>query len=518
MEKTKKEQSKLNIIYISLLILTIIAVFFILGSNIYSPYSDIGREFYLTERVLDGDVLYKDIFNVYSPWGYWLNAIIIKIFGSNINIFGVIGLITSILTIIPLFLITKAYTNRNVAFTTSLFLIFSCIYYPSISNRITPYSYSIIYALCATVWSFFFLHKYLTSENKKFLYISALLAGLSICFKYEYIGFIAIISGISIYKEEYIKPLIYMAIMPIISLIVLLFQHCTFGDLFIALNYMISVSKSHSANYFYQYAGIAPTIDNIKNSFLNLLNPQFRSIFAPICIINIILLLFSIKKKDLLLSILILTGILTSIKTLGGLSFEIYGTYFFPLLFISLIAFIYRNITVAKPIIISVICLILSSFYFIYTINESNKLVPVSTSKGNFKIPQVFYNSTIDILEYISNNTKRNDNVLILPEGTLINFLTNRKSDPYLYYLIPPNAEIFSKEFILNQINETDYVITTNIQYPWYGEKSFMTGYGREFMNLLNKEFELIAIVGKNLKFYVYKHDIIKQKDWNTNE
>lgn len=505
-------KNKLDITYISLLVITIIAVFFVLGSNIYSPYSDIGREFYLAEQVKNGDILYKDIFNVYSPLGYWLNAIIIKLFGSNLSTFYGIGVITSILTIIPLFLITKAYTNKHIAFTTSLFIIFSCTYYPSISNWITPYSYSITYALCATLWGFWFLHKYLAEENKKFLYVSALLTGLSICFKYEYIGFLAVILGISMYKKEYIKPIMYIAIMPIISLVVLLLQNCTFENLLNALNYMIGVSKSYSANYFYHYAGIAPTIESIKTSFINLCHPQFRSIFAPICVVNFILLFLSIKKKDLLLSILILTGILTSIKSLGGISFEIYGTYFFPLLFISLIAFLSRNTSKVKTITISVICIVLSSFYFIYAINESNKLVTISTVKGDFNIPKVFYNSTVDILEYINKNTNENDKILILPEGTLINFLTDRKSDQYLYYLIPPNAEIFSKDFVKNRIKsaELEYIITTNIQYPWFNEKSFITSWGCEYVNILDSENNQKDIVGENLKFYVYKRDIIK--------
>lgn len=505
-------KQKLDITYISLLILTIIAVFFILGNNLYSPFSDIGREFYLTERVINGDVLYKDIFNVYSPLGYWLNAIIIKIFGSKLASFYGIGLITSILTIIPLFLITKAYTNKHVAFATSLFLIFSCTYYPSISNWITPYSYSITYALCSTVWGFWFLHKYLTSEDKKYLYVSALLSGLNICFKYEYICFLVVILGISVYKKEYIKPLMYMAVMPISSLIILLIQHCTISDLLNALSNMIGISKSHSANYFYQFAGISPTIDSIKLSFINLIYPQFRSIFAPICLVNVVLLFISIRKKDFLLSILLLTGILTSVKSLGGISFEVYGTYFFPLLFISLIAFICRNITILKTVIVSLICLALSLFYLSYGINEKVKFREIETTKGIFNIPKVFYHSTNDIIQYIQANTNEDENVLILPEGTIINFLTDRKSDKDLYYLIPPNAEIFSKEFIENKIKskEFDYIITTNIQYPWYGEKSFMTGWGSEYIKLLNDEYKLVDVVGKNLKFYVYKHDIIK--------
>ena len=80
-------RNKTEILYILLLIIFVIVAFFLFRENIYSPYSDIGREMYITEQVKNGLVLYKDIFNVYSPLGYWLNAIIIKFFGNNLNIF-----------------------------------------------------------------------------------------------------------------------------------------------------------------------------------------------------------------------------------------------------------------------------------------------------------------------------------------------------------------------------------------------------------------------------------------------
>ena len=84
-----------------------IFAFILFGKNIYSPYLDIGRELYIAEQVKNSSVLYKDIFNVYFPMGYWLNAIFIKLFGSNLNTFYGIGLFFTIFTTIPLFLIAK---------------------------------------------------------------------------------------------------------------------------------------------------------------------------------------------------------------------------------------------------------------------------------------------------------------------------------------------------------------------------------------------------------------------------
>ena len=97
-------KNKTDILYLFLIISFAIFSFVLFKENIYSPYSDIGREFYITEQIKEGAILYKDILNVYSPLGYWTNALITKLLGNNLNIFYGIGLVLSILTLIPIYL------------------------------------------------------------------------------------------------------------------------------------------------------------------------------------------------------------------------------------------------------------------------------------------------------------------------------------------------------------------------------------------------------------------------------
>ena len=503
-------KNKTELFYILLLIVFVIIAFLFFGKNIYSPYSDIGRELYITEQVKNGAILYKDIFNVYSPLGYWVNALIVKLLGNQLNTFYYIGLSLSVLTIIPIFLISKAYTNKHLAFFIALFLVYSCTFYTSISNWITPYSYSIVYALCSTLWSFYFLHSYIDKKEKKYIYIASFLSGLSICFKYEFCGLYIFILCVAIYKKEFLKTFLYSVIIPIICFLILLFQGCTLQTFQEAFIYMIGISKSDSTQYFYEYAKIAPTIENIKYSFMNILYQNFKSIFAPICIINFVLLIINLKRKNKSLALLLFVSLITSIKSLGGISFEIYGTYFFPLLFIALVSSLYKTEKKIRTIYLCIICFILTIFYFSFTVTETKKLTQINTQKGEMNIPIVFYNSTIEILDYLKDT--KNKNILIFPEGTIINYLTNTTSDDYLYYLIPPNNDIFDESFIKDKIKQgkMNYIITTNIQYPWFNEKSFMTGWGKEYIEIIKEEYKQEMIIGENLKFYVYKHDIIK--------
>ena len=63
-----KKIDKTNLIYLILIFITTIICFIFFRGNIDSLYSDIGREVYITDQLTKGNVLYKDIFNIYAPF------------------------------------------------------------------------------------------------------------------------------------------------------------------------------------------------------------------------------------------------------------------------------------------------------------------------------------------------------------------------------------------------------------------------------------------------------------------
>ena len=52
---------------------------------------DTGREFYIPEQMLSGQVLYKDIFNIYGALAYQINSLLFKIFGVGTLTLHVVG-------------------------------------------------------------------------------------------------------------------------------------------------------------------------------------------------------------------------------------------------------------------------------------------------------------------------------------------------------------------------------------------------------------------------------------------
>lgn len=64
-----------------------------------NPAIDTGRELYIPFRMLNGEVLYRDIVNIYGALAYQVNALLYLIFGASFNVLRVAGIINSTLII-----------------------------------------------------------------------------------------------------------------------------------------------------------------------------------------------------------------------------------------------------------------------------------------------------------------------------------------------------------------------------------------------------------------------------------
>ncbi len=486
--------------------------FLIFSNNIYSPYSDIGRELYIPCQLAQEKVLYKDIFCIYPPMGYIINGFIVKIFGAKLLTFTLIGYVLSLLSLIACYFISEKYTDKKTSLALTCALIPICVYFPSISNWITPYSYSIMYALCAFLWSFYFLIKFLNTSKVKYIALCFLLYGLSTVCKYEFSAFIIVILLCAVKNRTSIKNILYIFIFPVLCFLILLFQKCTIADLTQSAKLIINLAQSHSVNYFYNYVGFIPSLESIKNACLSIIYPSIFSIFHSLGYIILLIFIYSIKKykSDFLFFILCLTAFLSGLKVIGNISLEIYGTYFLPLMLICLMTFLYKKLLKEKSLITVILCLILFISYACYDINQ-NKLTSLNTEKGTIKIPEIFYEVTNQTLNYVNTSTNKDEKIIVIPESAIINFLTERQSNNKLYYLIPPNNELLTDKYIINELktNPPDVILISNLRYNWYNQGSYTKTWGQNIYKYINENYKLEKIIGSSVQFYVYRRVII---------
>lgn len=550
---------------------------------------DVGREAYLPWQVMNGEVLYKDIFNVYGPLSYQLNAIMYQIFGVKLSTLYIAGYINAFLILILTFFITKIFTGRKLALLTSFMVMGSCLFIKTFFNFVFPYSYAAVYALSGYLLSILAFLFYIKKNKNIFLYIAFLTAGYSFANKIEYLPYFALLFltlGVMwlIYKRIHLKEIMICCVsffaIPFLSFLVLIIQGAGLHDFYNAFLQIEGLLETPASKYFYKSYGLfwnqenfIFSMDVLKHSVLvlvpvsllfyglNYLNYRFlnskilkiifgfgsavfccfvayhvfkyfqmldNKFFCWLGIVSIALLIgvciyvllrlfkkTKISKKDFMFFFLLISAVSVSLKGISGITTECYGTFTIAALIIPFVVFVSRYIPKLIKILnkkvyyetVCSICFIIVILFFALNIKKlaDNKLYPVRTERGIIFVPEYLKNMS-HIVNYINTKTEKDDVVVSMPEGAMINFLTGRKSHNKYYYLIPVNTQIFGVENILSDFrkNPPDYFIINNIPYTPFNV-SHICSYAKPICDYIEENYELKLYTTSELEFYIYK-------------
>ena len=93
-----------------------------------------------------------------------------------------------------------------------------------------------------------------------------------------------------------------------------------------------------------------------------------------------------------------------------------------------------------------------------------------------------------------------------IPEGVMINFLTERKSHNKYYYLIPVNSQLFGVENIVSDFKKhpPDYFIVNNVSYSPYNV-THVCSYAKPLCDFIETNYDLKLYTNSELEFYIYK-------------
>lgn len=565
---------KLNIfpVFIILAIINLLICGIYMG-KLGTFFVDISREVYIPMAMNDGSVLYKDIFNVYAPLGYQINAFITKIFSDNIRTFYILGYINSTFIIWGLYLTARLFLKKqenNLPLFYCLLILFCSIYAISITNYIFPYSYSMVYALNAFIWSLLGLLYHIKKGKMQYLYLSCFLFGCCMSFKYEFIlfGFVLFYYFLknTNLKEKLICVLSFF-IIPVLSITDLIIKGITIYDIHNALKYMIMLSKSQSAHNLYSFLGFIPSKSSLKFIIINFISflilciillcplkvvSRFKNKFSIILATTaeLIILYFTdkavfvqsnaavfnwiglsvliifiyffikhiknLKETDRLFFILIVSTILISFKSIFYIAFNSYGAYYFPLLLLCLIIYITKYTIKSESSILWLLIFFIILFGF--SNYERCKIIHnigIPFDKGVIWTEDYAAEAIWKTYQYIKNETKDDDTILVMPEGAMLNYLTDRKSNNKYYYLLPPNIEILGENNIVEDLekNLPEYIIISPRSFVDYKETFFCESFGKEICGLIPKYYNSPIIQKGQYEYaiaiYKKKHDKI---------
>lgn len=160
---------------------------FLFKSKMIALYIDFGKEIYFAKAIAQGGVLYKDVLALFGPFAYLLNALFVKLFGAYIKTFYVVGAVNALLILTGIYALSREFLSRVTSFAVTIFVMYFCCFNAHVMNYLTPYSYGVVYGLCAVVYSVLLFVKYLKKQDVRSLYAGMFLAGIAASCKYEFV-------------------------------------------------------------------------------------------------------------------------------------------------------------------------------------------------------------------------------------------------------------------------------------------------------------------------------------------
>lgn len=517
MAKQSKESLSREIFYYSSLaaIFAVMCVIFVGRQG--HLIVDIGRSLYIPEIILDGKVLYKDIFVLYGPLSYQINALLYIIFGTHLNTLYFAGIANSFAILTAYYLISRKVTSISVSWLASFLLMVSCIFYYQISNYILPYSYSMVYAISAFLISVLLCIHYVEKSRPVFLILSALFMGISIANKLDFILVSLVLFMIAFcFKPLKIKHsilfIIAFAIVPVISWGIVFLQGLQIKDFLSYLQAMQAFLNAKTLHYFYShYTGFYPSpvfIWGLKETFLKFLSnfsivlgifftyfwifskipgSKIKTVVHVIAFIVVFLTLpKSIFKetgntlslawlavsasvvlmlcfKDKILTIVAAAGVLAAVKSYFFVNLHVLGTYVVPLLLLVNLVFIFDKVpefirflpekSWKKACFTTILLIGIVHLSTNIDYAVNKNKIPVETPRGKIYTSEEWGGSLRKLVDYVNKEVPPNKTFVMMPEGLAINFLTDRDHPVWFHAFTPHFIEKF-EEKIINNLEE----------------------------------------------------------------
>lgn len=512
---------------------------------------DCGREVYYPAQILSGKILYKDIFNIYGPFSYMFNTLLFKIFGINLNVLYIMGCFCSLAIVTLIYTISRRFLSEFLSFSISIFTISIGILNLNVFNFIFPYSYGMLYGLVSFLISVWFLFKYQENPEKTFfLYLSSFFAGLCITNKYEFLPYLFVILY-AIFKikhlnfKDYLSSIFSFLFIPVLCFGILFLQGLGINDLISTAIIIKKMAHSQTLKYFYRSQGvylrkysillllyyfmltIIPFVlftygFKIQKKVLSeiiilmsiilmfcLINPV-SFVFFPVLVVILGLLNFKNLIKNIPLMILTLSSITISLKVFWGLATLNYGVFYASFLALTIFSLL-KDIFKSKNLNQNIFGIYFLIVAIILGWQNLSQLIPksylVKSTRGKIYFFKDIGSSTQDLINYINKNTKKTDIIVVLPEGQLINFLTDRKSDNYYNSLIPLYIEVFGEEKIIEHFEKTkpEYIIFNNRNTKDYYFSYICNDYAFAFCSFVTANYTQEKIIDKGFRYLIFK-------------
>jgi len=520
----KKNLIILSIIFIILTILT--------WGKTGNILIDFSRESYIPYQINNGEKLYKDIFIVYGPFGYIINALLYKI-STNINLLILEAHLISYGIVLLFYYILNIFFAKKVSFIFTIFFLLISVFTTSTFTFTQPYSFS-------TFWSVFGLYVALYSllYNKNKLLFLAL--GLVLSAKIEFFipAFIISISVLFAKRKNFLKDFFLILIFPSVTILYLLINQITLNDIIQNANYIKTMVQTKAIASLYKGMGcfyldkyfkfnITETFKLVAISALSYLFWIIKkpSVSYGIAIIGFIFLnnlfalnlgvfmaifftLIAFKNKNITKdeTILFFFALILCSKSIFALNPLGYSNFGYCLIIYYLFLQLQKIVNkkwLINILIIFLVFITLDSLNYMFNNNKTSVNTPIGKIWVEKKQEKIFKG----LNQFIKKYTNKEETFIILPEGQIFNLIHKKPHDFYNSTFTPLDFETFKDENLTKQLNEnqTDYIIFYPRDTKEYGAESICYDYGVDFCKYIIDNYTRVGIIKDEQSVLIYK-------------
>jgi 4-amino-4-deoxy-L-arabinose transferase-like glycosyltransferase len=123
---------------------------------------------------------------------------------------------------------------------------------------------------------------------------------------------------------------------------------------------------------------------------------------------------------------------------------------------------------------------------------------PIATRRGTMLAPTDAGIAIREAIEFVNSHTAPSEPVAVMPEGTSINFFTDRRNPLREEITTPGFLDEAGEERAIRQLEDsgTRLILITNRATSEFGPKSFGRDYNRRLMSWIEERFEQVAVFG----------------------
>ena len=204
---------------------------------------DLGRETDLPLRLMNGEVLYRDIHYLYPPFSPYFNSLLYRVFGVHLDTIAFNGIFfTAVLVLLCYAIARKLMPASGAAIAAALITVMS---FKPTGSLILPYSFAGLHGAVFALAAVLFAMRFAENKRRRELVISGIFIGLATITKQEF-GFAAAaaVSSYAIYLNRSdlgrIIRDVSLAAVPALSIAV-----PVFGLLFATIDWRILIDDCH---------------------------------------------------------------------------------------------------------------------------------------------------------------------------------------------------------------------------------------------------------------------------------